>query len=253
VKFSLLATLAELESFYRSVAGPSLILDITSLPKRFFFALLRDIYLKGSITDLILTYTLPMTYPAAPLAENHDPWDALLPTFRVVDPDLEAKAHRQLLVNLGFVPDGLVAHLENRAEEKQIDLIVPFPAPVSAVQRSWQSLWALASTPYKARFNEYRVGALDMAEAFDLIVSLLPSDSNLVSFAPFGPKPISAAMCIFSVLTSSPVYYAQPKVYRPDYSIGVATHQNRPKILAYWIKHDGVPLYDLPVERRGLI
>jgi hypothetical protein len=247
----LLAPVISLDPLIAAVQPPSVILDITSLPKRFFFPLLKQLFLRPDVSDLVVTYTLPATYPAAPLTEDHEPWDAL-PTFRQPDPDKEKIAHRRLIVNVGFIPDGLVSHLEGRADERQIDLVVPFPAPVASIQRAWKSVWALTSTPYKARFTPHRVGANDLSEAFELIISLLPPDTNLVSFAPFGPKPISAAMCLYSTLSGSPVYYAQPKVYRPDYSQGVAKVNGADHILAYWIKHDGQSLFDLPLHRRTI-
>ena len=121
------------------------------------------------------------------------------------------------------------------------------------VQRAWQSVWALASTPYEASFTEHRVGAQDLPEAFDVIISLLQAtDTNLASFAPFGPKPISAAMCLYSILTGSPVYYAQPKTYRPDYSLGIAKSRGEDQIFAYRIRHGAKSLFDVPVNRRAL-
>jgi len=248
---SLLSSVITVEESTKALTGKSIILDISSLPKRFFFFLLKKFFRSSNVENLVLIYTLAEGYPSAPIAENHDMWDAL-PTFRNPDPDLEEKAHRRLLVNVGFIPDGLIAHLENRADENQIDLIVPFPASVAAMNRTWQTVWALRSTPYRARFNEYRVGALDLSEAFDLILSLMPVDSNLVSFAPFGPKPISAAMCLYATLTGSPVYYAQPKIYRPDYSIGVCTKAGQQQITGYWIKHEGANLFTLPPHRSSL-
>ena len=247
ITLPLLTPLLTLESVCEGFAG-SVILDITSLPKRYFFYFLKTFYNSESIENLIITYTLPERYPDAPLTENHDLWDAL-PSFRQPDPKKEELAHRRLIVNVGFIPNGILAHLEGRAEEKQIDLIVPFPAPIPAVQRTWRSLWALTSTPYEAHLNECRVEANDLSEAFELILSLAPRDTNLVSFAPFGPKPISAAMCLYASLTGSPVYYAQPKIYRPDYSLGVGRIDGVDAIYAYWIKHRNQKFFQLPSGR----
>jgi hypothetical protein len=248
---NLLSPIVTLDDVCAEITAPSVVLDITSLPKRFFFYLLKHLFQCAKVKDLVVTYTLPERYPSAPLTEDHEPWDAL-PSFRQPDPDKEKLAHRRLIVNVGFMPDGLVSHLEGRAEERRIDLIVPFPAPVPAIRRAWQSVWALASTSHEASFTERRVGAQDLSEAFDVIISLLPADTNLVSFAPFGPKPISAAMCLYSILTGSPVYYAQPKVYRPDYSLGIAKSRGEDQILAYWIKHGAQSLFDVPIARKAL-
>lgn len=232
--------------------SPSVALDITSLPKRYFFYLLKRYLVSPDVKDLVVTYAFPERYPTSALTEDHDFWDAL-PTFRQPDPVREDRAHRRLIVNIGFIPDGLIAHLEGLTVEKQIDLVIPFPAPISSVQRAWQSVWALTSTHHEARFHECRVGANDLCEAFELILSLLPQDTNLVSFAPFGPKPISAAMCLYATMTGSPVYYAQPKIYLPNYSIGIGKIGGLPKIYAYWIKHDGKNLYDLPDGRKKVV
>ena len=249
IDVDLLASIATIEREFPQSTSSAVALDITSLPKRYFFYLLKRSFLSNHVRDLIITYVPPMEYPAGVLTIDPDPWDAL-PTFRNPDPDAEQIAHQRLIVNVGFIPAGLIAHLDSRAEEKQIDLIIPFPAPISAVERTWQSVWALRSTPYKARFNEYRVSAHNISEAFEVITGLLPSASNLVSFAPFGPKPISTAMCLYATLTNSPVYYAQPKAYRPDYSLGVSTIGNIPKVHTYWIKHEGRSLYRLPPQRQ---
>jgi hypothetical protein len=247
----LLSPIVTLDEICAEIIAPSVILDITSLPKRFFFYLLKNLFQSATIKDLVVTYTLPERYPSAPLTEDHEPWDAL-PSFRQPDPEKEKLAHRRLIVNIGFMPDGLVSHLEGRAEERRIDLIVPFPAPVRAVQRAWQSVWALTSTLYEASFTEHRVGAQDLSEAFDVITSLSQANTNLVSFAPFGPKPISAAMCLYSTLTGSPVYYAQPKTYRPDYSLGIAKSRGEDQIFAYWIKHGAQSLFEVPIPRSAL-
>lgn len=229
-------------------ANQSVVLDITALPKRFFFFLLKRLFRSQTVRDLVVIYTNPASYAPGPLSEDNEPWGAL-PTFRLADPDEERIAHRRIIVNVGFMPEGFIAHFESPLE-KQIDLIVPFPSSVSSVKRAWNSVWALNATTAQTR--EHRVGANDMSEAFDRIISLLPDNSNLVSFAPFGPKPISAAMCLAAALTDSPVYYSQPKIYNPDYSIGVSRRRGRDEANAYWVKIDGRSLYELPAERVGL-
>lgn len=248
-QIDLLAPIDEIATICEKSVNSSIILDITSLPKRFFFYLLKYYYKSEDVRDLVVSYTVPAKYPNAPLSQDHDPWNAL-PTFRQPDPKLEESAHKRLLVSIGFIPDGLISHLEGHAEERQIELIVPFPSPVLSYQRSWQSVWALKSRPHKTRFREHLIPAHDLSEAFDMIISLLPVDSNLVSFAPFGPKPISAAMCIYSSITGSPVYYSQPKSYLPNYSLGIDNYQGKSKIFAYWIKHARKRLYDIPQSRK---
>jgi hypothetical protein len=58
-------------------------------------------------------------------------------------------------------------------------------------------------------------------------------------------------MCLYAALSGSPVYYAQPKVYRPDYSVGIAKSNGAEQIFAYWIKHDTKSLFAIPADRQA--
>lgn len=249
LELDLLTSITALDQLCDAASG-SVVLDITSLPKRFFFYLLKQFATNRRVRDLLVTYTVPKGYPEGALAGDYDDWQAL-PSFRPADPDAEKQAQTRLIVNIGFLPNGLVAHLGGPADERKIDLLIPFPAPAETVRRIWKAVWALRR-PTDIRIREVRVAANDLSEAFDVILSLVPEGTNLVSFAPFGPKPISAAMCLYATLTGCPVYYAQPKVYRPNYSIGVARVNRSPAINAYWVKHDGRLLYALPASRKRL-
>ncbi len=249
LQLDLLTSITALDEVCDAASG-SVVLDITSLPKRFFFYLLKQFAKNRRVRDLLVTYTSPKGYPEGALAGNYDDWQAL-PSFRPADPDAEKQAQTRLIVNIGFLPNGLVAHLGGPADERKIDLLIPFPAPAETVRRIWKAVWALRR-PTDIRIREVRVAANDLSEAFNVILSLVPEGTGLVSFAPFGPKPISAAMCLYATLTGCPVYYAQPKVYRPNYSIGVARVDGNPAINGYWIKHEGRSLYALPPGLRRL-
>jgi hypothetical protein len=54
---------------------------------------------------------------------------------------------------------------------------------------------------------------------------------------------MSIAMCLYANLTDSPVYYSQPKVYHPEYSIGVQVRDGEAEIYAYCIRLSGRDLY----------
>jgi hypothetical protein len=60
---------------------------------------------------------------------------------------------------------------------------------------------------------------------------------------PYGPKPISLAMCLFATVTNSSVYYAQPRTYNPLYSQGVAIQNEKRLCYAYALKLGGRALY----------
>ena len=85
----------------------------------------------------------------------------------------------------------------------------------------------------------------DLSLAFDRIISLAQGTSNVPAFAPFGPKPISAAMCLYAFQKGCAVYYPQPLIYHPNYSVGIGKQNGKDAVNAYWIKHDGEFLYSL--------
>jgi hypothetical protein len=219
------------------------VLDISSMPKRFFFVLLKRLMLATKVRDLLIIYSLPAGYESnGPLCEDPDPWGNL-PTFLGRE---DAGADERLIVNIGFMPEGLQEHLSKVTPAQRVSLLIPFPAPISAVQRSWEAVYRIEGGRERDTFAEYRVEAKDISEAFDRIISLTENGSRPATLAPFGPKTISAAMCMFATLTESPVYYAQPKVYHPDYTAGLGEVGGRQQIYGYWIKHDGDRLYTIP-------
>ena len=69
--------------------------------------------------------------------------------------------------------------------------------------------------------------------------------------APFGPKPLSLAMCMYGIdcrRRKWPVEigYTQPTAYSDEYSTGVALRDGEPVIHAYCLKLDGRNLYEVP-------
>ena len=220
----------------------SVVLDITCMPKRFFFVYLKALLRNPFVEDLIITYCLGR-YAEGALSGNPDAW-AVLPSFRPPSRIDEEKAKRRLAVNVGFMPGGLQAHLSSDDSEKEVHLLLPFPARVSSIRRVWKSAMQIDRDWKGDAVHIHRVGANDVSGAFDTIARL--GQSGPISLAPFGPKPISAAMCIYATLTGSPVYYAQPKWYSPNYTIGPELNaQGEPMIHAYWIKHRSELLYQL--------
>jgi len=236
----LLAEKHEIEALAHKLSekSPSVILDISSLPKRFFFLLLRAFRQCEGIRDLVVTYTCPREYQSEDkLSEGAENWD-YLPGF------LGTEKKELLIAAVGFMVESLQDHLSGDAAHKAVQLLIPFPAPPSAVRRSWQSVFTLHTGRNSEKFEKHRVDANDMSAAFDRICSL-GRDVDAVAFAPFGPKPISAAMCLYADRRDSAVHYPQPHGYHPAYSSGVAIVNGKPLVNAYWIKHGGDDLYTI--------
>jgi hypothetical protein len=229
-------------------SGSSLCLDISSLPKRFFFRVIKAVLKQPKIKDFMVVYTQPISYPKKVLSGNPDDWSTI-PGFNCDDPDLEAQASSRLIASAGFAVEGLQEHLEGSGRTNRLDVLIPFPAPSwSSVLRSWESARGIedvlevdnGTSQAKLRPGYYRVGVLDTATAFDTLLRLTNEGKDPAVLAPLGPKPISVAMCLLAAQTAHyPVCYAQPKSYSANYSLGSGT------IHAYWIKHDGKNLYAL--------
>jgi hypothetical protein len=215
--------------FLDSCTSPrSLWLDVTCLPKRFFFLLVKLALRDPRIRDLLVTYTQPAPgrYTDEHLAE--DPGDAQpLPGFGLVggDPD-------ELIIAVGFESLGLPQLLGEYRDKRRL-VLVPFPPGQPYSRRIWQTIMNVG---HPGDANLKRVPALDVFDALGIMMEDTSPDISLgrpPALAPYGPKPISLAMCLYAVRFGSPVFYTQPRVYHPDYTIGVGSSW------AYSLKRDG--------------
>jgi hypothetical protein len=239
-EFPIMAELYLVQDFARKAiaSGQPLILDITSLPKRFFFPMLREFVRNDSVRDLVLTYTSPHSYADdAPLYEEIEPWRNL-PGFIG-----EGENPELWIVSVGFLVESLRKYLVDNPDHERMKVLIPFPAPLAILRRTWISIFQLEQGQQNGRFEKHRVDTLDISAAFDRIVSLTRNSIRPVAFAPFGPKPTSVAMCLYAIEKKSAVYYPQPTVYNPKYSIGIRNDDPESAVKAYWIKHEGKNLY----------
>lgn len=232
--------LRPLEIFVAS-GQSNLVLDVTCFPKRFFFPMLKRLLDYPTIKNIMVTYTKPKYYTPEKLAENFDDWSQL-PMFTGAYSYEPAK---MLIVNVGFAPLGLKRELGQGEPGLPIKLLFPFPASMRTVYRSWEFVQNLQKGRSYESFNLYRTDAKDLSGAFNRLISLTDGGKLRAELAPFGPKPVSVAMCIFAVLTESEAFYTQPTVYHPDYSTGVSQVNGVPETYAYWIRLNGRDLYTL--------
>jgi len=219
---------------------PNVILDVTSLPKRFFFPILKLLMTAGNrLQNLLVTYTVPATYTRDKLAGNFNDWEHV-PLFAG---DYSRPPPDYLVAAVGFEALGLQDQLDQLNASVRIRLLLPFPAPPSSFQRSWTVVQRLRERLQPESVELYRCDAKDVSDTFDRLRSLSNSGQKRVLLAPFGPKPMSVAMCVFATLTDSEVFYTQPMVYHPEYSSGVSEVRGQKEIYGYCLKIEGKSFY----------
>ena len=220
----------------------NLILDISSLPKRFFFPLTRWILANNKVKNFVVMYTLPEQYTPEQLAYEPDNW-AQLPTFQTLNVETNAKTDC-VVVGVGFVPFGLPGLLRHDYSGAKVMLILPFPPGPPQAQRTWQFVYEIERECKLADDRQIvRVNAYDVAGCFDEINAITECGAKKTILAPYGPKPHSLAMCLYAIARDADVFYTQPRFYHPRYSSGIKRNADGPEGYAYALKLDGRNLY----------
>lgn len=235
----------------------NVIVDISSLPKRFFFPIVFEYMRDTAVRNLVAVYAVPDKYTQGPLSESHDTPRPILPFVS------RAAVNRQseyTVIGVGFVPLGIQELFSGR-RPTGIRLLLPFPPGAPNYNRNWlfikdieEKLGSIAPN------NLLRTDALDCSNIFDICCKISDNSKKFITLAPFGPKPISLGMCLFACaslteasemgreyLNPCEVMYTQPKQYDPEYSKGIKRDRNNvPIVFAYALKIDGRNLYSLP-------
>ncbi|WP_456733570.1 hypothetical protein [Bradyrhizobium sp. USDA 3364] len=228
---------------------PNVILDISAMPKRWFFALIQLLLDDPRTQNVVVTYASPAGYGPV-LAENAEPI-RVLPGYYETD---GFTSHDVLAVGIGFEPLGLTS-LFNQVKPDRIRLLFPFPPGPPGFQRNWAFVKTIDDMT-KERGNKsldrIQLHMHDCPQIFDALCSMTENGLLTSALAPYGPKPMSLAMCLFALAardagkTRVPVYYAQPKRYMSDYSTGIRIqHDGLMDIQAYCIKFNSNKLYQI--------
>lgn len=208
------------ESTNRFIANSNgnIIVDISTFPKRFFFPIIK-LLINSKVENLLITYSTPEKYCKDELSANPQNWDHL-PLFMPVDfPDNPIDV---AIVGVGFMPFALPELLLSRYNATPVKFLFPFPPGPPNYQRTWEFMRKIEkSFAFKTSDGVIRLAANNMPDAFDYINQETHNNTKKPLFAPYGPKPISLAMCIYATLVDAPVYYTQPTHYSPEYSTGV--------------------------------
>lgn len=205
--------------------GASVILDATCMPKRYLFPLLKLI-LERAPDNLVVAYTSPNAHGPT-LGHSPDDW-APLPLFGT-----EIGLNPLIIASVGYEPSGLAQILgEMSKAETDLRFILPVGTSASSSRRSWEFLHHVwPDLPPHWQTPPLRVEVHDLSGTFDVIRKVIDCTSRSVVFAPFGPKPVSVAMCLLaSSLECATALYSQPSYYSENYSTGV--HEIAPGVPA---------------------
>lgn len=220
---NLMISSGELKEIIEPYFAEIVVLDITSLPKRYFFPLIRFFLRDDRIKDLMVIYTSPGSYEITKnLADNYQDWE-LLPTF-MDNGIFERDSHRPFYITgAGYMP----MTFGNVIKAHRCRILFPFPAGLDSHFKSWDFVYTIfdgKNDDNKQHVNRHDVVPIsvnDVSSAYDCIKRFVKEEEpNLPIFAPYGPKTFSLAMCLYAIKYDSPVYYTQPYAYYPEYSKG---------------------------------
>ena len=194
------------------------VLDISCLPKRFFFLMVKLALKRRNVETLIVAYTQARQ---AGYTYEHLAWDPevvrAVPGFGPMHGEA-----RMLVVGLGFEPLGLAQLIgEYRDRQRDVRVLLPFPPGQPYSRRVWRSMQAVGLSGEGVSVT--RVGAMDAFGCCGAIedVEGVDGGSRPPALAPYGPKPMSLGMCLYAVKRGAAVLYTQPRFYHPDYTLGV--------------------------------
>ncbi len=239
--------ISEISETFMHNAGGKVILDISSMPKRWFFPIIRFLAQDQTVEDLIVCYSVAGKY-GDQLSSDPLPLGPL-PTFDQPRTDVR---YDDLVVGVGFAPLGLKDLFE--ADIEKIRYLFPFPPGPPNYFRNWEFLRSLESEVENRNLrteDRWQVHTFDVPDAFEALCRVTNGGDRSCALAPLGPKTHSLAMCLFALALEragrqpAHVYYTQPRRYALDYSVGTSSHNGSPDIKAYCIKLGGRQLYEL--------
>lgn len=233
--------------------SPNLILDITSFPKRWFFPLLREAINNNDIESLVLVYTLGDGH-AHTISENPEPLRHI-PGFPTISGRRE---HDIAFLGVGYHLTDL-PQLFRDDRPKALKMLFPFPPGPPGIKRNWkfiQSVQRVVATESEDQseiepIDHMHISALDISQTFDAITRVTSYGRKKSYMLPFGPKPVSAAMCLYAIcvgradLDEVPVFYSQPQRYNHEYTTGPRIEDGKISSYGYVIKSNGRLLYSI--------
>lgn len=217
----------------------SVILDISTLPKRFFLFALKLLLNSTKVQNLVVTYARADRYPESALCEDALPPTAL-PAFGRIQ---SISGLPGMIVGVGYMPLS-VEELLDKAKHSKLDFIFPFPPASPAFRRNWALLSMLMPDDFPRSTEIHRIHGMDAFEVFERVFAW--GKGRDLDLVPLGPKPhtLGMAMAYMRLDGRAELIYSQPQVYRHDYSSGIARDEDGHAIIyAYCLKYKGKQLF----------
>jgi hypothetical protein len=217
----------------------SVLLDITTIPKRFFLFALKQLANSPIVKNLVVTYTSAKEYPESALCENALPPTALQGFGRVH----AAREKPRMIVGVGYMPLSVEELLE-QAKHVKLDFLFPFPPASPAFRRNWNLLSMLMPQDIPRNTEIHRIHGMDAFEVFERVLAW--GENRDLDLLPLGPKPhaLGMAMAYMRLDGHAELIYSQPQAYHHNYSKGIAKDElGRPRIHAYCLKLSGKQLF----------
>jgi hypothetical protein len=234
-----------LRSFLEKTDG-NVIIDISTMPKRWFFPIIKDCIENQEVKNLLVTYTIAKFYSKI---QGEDPigWK-YFPSFSQL-PERD-NIEKIFIVSAGYQPLSLPEWISDQDSPK-IYILFPFPASISGYTRVWDFVRTVEYDCYPIKSDNFKinyVSGFDLPVIYDTISKIIELEKGKEPILiPYGPKSVSLAFAILSSLRQFPVGYTQPKHYNPYYSRGFEETENKvPKTISYLLKESGRMLYSPP-------
>jgi hypothetical protein len=254
----LLATIDTIEAFVENaISGhEAAIVDISCFPKRWFFVIARLMKESALLSDVIFTYSLGTKY-ANVLSFNPE-IVRTIPTFTSIDRRASCDV---ALVGIGYHSHSVI-DLFDIERPRTITMLFPFPPGPPGISRNWNFVErlersiradneAVGAGGILAGIGHLHVGALDLPQNFYALKRITDHGARTSLVAPYGPKPVSLAMCLFALAAETankpevPAYYSQPTRYALDYTTGVYASGGNPIVYGYPTRLNSRELYHL--------
>jgi hypothetical protein len=224
-----------------------LILDITCVPEKIMFPVVRWLKENTRVNSLLVSYMQAESYTSEELAFDPEDW-APLQTFIQSDRvGAGMSTSRHVVIGAGFLPFSLPEMLKKTFEDPRIrkTVFLPFPSTPANTRRAWEFVRRIEDGVTLDEDQQImRVGLYDLSGCADRIYGLTDQGTARAVFVPYGPKTHSLAMCLHAIAFDSEVYFTQPTFYNPNYTVGICRNvQGKPEGYLYAIRINATDYY----------